>query len=470
MKFSLNTVFLIVFSVAVKAQTLNYYFGNLHSHTGYSDGNKDATTTGVSTPSASYAYAKLSQNFDFLGISEHNHYSSSNNPGMFRSLYAPGLAQATAANTGTFLCLYGMEWGVSSTGNGHVVIYGFNQLIGWETSGVPGNTPNYDIYNDKTDYNGLFTKIKNNPNAFCTLAHPQGNTDYAGLTNGSYNPAYDSAIVGTVFRNGPAFSTDTTYSDYAAGDYFWYYRKMLSLGYHVGINYDQDNHYTTFGRANAGRLVVMTPTLTQTNFYSAMKSMHFYASDDWNTKMDFKINTSIMGDSTSGLTYPTINFVHNDGNGETADSIKIWSGVEGSGIYPTVIKVVRNINTLTHTDNLMTPGTNRYYFIEVVQNDGDRVITSPIWYKLSNFAGVQEYKNDLNFVMFPNPVKSVLSISTPVIGSYKVEIFDVSGKCVFEKEYNSENINISTEKFSEGFYSVKISNPEFTRVQKLVIE
>ena len=124
----------------IKSQALNYYFGNLHSHTAYSDGNKDAATSGVSTPSASYAYAKLSQNFDFLGISEHNHYSSANNPGMTLALYAPGLSQAAAATTSTFLALYGMEWGVSTaTYSGHVVIYGFNQLIGWETNNYNNN-------------------------------------------------------------------------------------------------------------------------------------------------------------------------------------------------------------------------------------------------------------------------------------------------------------------------------------------
>ncbi|MBK7667094.1 MAG: hypothetical protein IPJ32_06895 [Sphingobacteriaceae bacterium] len=69
--------------------------------------------------------------------------------------------------------------------------------------------------------------------------------------------------------------------------------------------------------------------------------------------MDFKINTSIMGDSTSGLGRPTINFVHTDLDGETADSIKVWSGIEGSGIYSTVSNVVKSSNTLSFTDNAM---------------------------------------------------------------------------------------------------------------------
>ena len=55
------------------ARPLRPFYGNLHSHTSYSDGNQDSTSSGVSTPAQSWAFAKASQHFDFLGISEHNH-------------------------------------------------------------------------------------------------------------------------------------------------------------------------------------------------------------------------------------------------------------------------------------------------------------------------------------------------------------------------------------------------------------
>lgn len=209
----------LVFSIS-RSQTLNYYFGNLHSHSGYSDGSKDSTTTGVSKPAGGYAYAKLTQHFDFLGISEHNHYSNNNNPGMVRTSYGLGLAEAAAATTSTFLALYGMEYGVSSTNNGHVVIYGFNQLIGWESTGVPGHVPNYDIYCPKTNYDSLWRLVKSNPNAFATLAHPSY-TDYNALASNTVNTMYDSAIVGVPFRNGLALTATANYTDYPASDFFW---------------------------------------------------------------------------------------------------------------------------------------------------------------------------------------------------------------------------------------------------------
>src|SRR5437870_2542094 len=60
----------ILFSNKFSTQTYQYYFGNLHAHTAFSDGNKDSTSSGIARPDEGYAYAKLSNDFDFLGISE----------------------------------------------------------------------------------------------------------------------------------------------------------------------------------------------------------------------------------------------------------------------------------------------------------------------------------------------------------------------------------------------------------------
>src|SRR4051812_45161031 len=137
----------VALSVSLSSQPIQYYFGNLHAHTAFSDGNKDSLSSGVGRPDASYAYAKLSNDFDFLGISEHNHYSSLHNPGFKLPRYQAGLTMANTANqNGSFLALFGMEYGISSGHNGHVIVYGFNELIGWETNVGGQNGNNYSIY------------------------------------------------------------------------------------------------------------------------------------------------------------------------------------------------------------------------------------------------------------------------------------------------------------------------------------
>ena len=131
------------------AQVYNFYFGNIHAHSDFSDGNKDKATSHVNTPAGCYAFAKNSQHFDFLGISEHNHFTATNNPGMQLENYTKGMQQANDENDdGHFVCMYGMEFGVITNG-GHVLIYGVDSLIGWEAN-------NFDIFNDKFDYRSLW--------------------------------------------------------------------------------------------------------------------------------------------------------------------------------------------------------------------------------------------------------------------------------------------------------------------------
>lgn len=466
----------MVLVLTSKAQTLNYYFGNIHAHTGLSDGNKDEATTGVNDPAGSFAFAKQSLNFDFLGISEHNHYSSPNNPGFTLSGWSTLTTQANAANQdGTFLCMAGMEWGVSSTNNGHVLIYNYPQLIGWESG-------NYQVYNAKVDYDGLWRKINQQPGAFAYLAHPSwsdftlnGGGSSTSLLNGPYNSSYDSAIVGLPFRSGLAFSTVTNYTDYSNGNYLDYYKRILSRGYHLGIGYDHDNHYLTFGRNNAGRLVFMAPALTRNDFYNAMRNMKFYGSDDWNAKLEFKLGTAMMGDIVTGSVAPTFNIIHNDMDGELADSIIIWSGVSGAGnVLPNKIGWVTNNNTFVFTDNsiVANPGQERFYFLEVRQSDQQLVISSPIWYTYNGPVGLKE--EDLNSIavsLFPNPAKNELSISfTSNQEPTQIRISTIDGKLIKQLKTEDVNLSINTYDWNKGIYIVNIKQGKREVNRKLVVE
>ncbi len=444
------SVFILVLFNVFKAQTLNYYFGNLHSHSKYSDGNKDNNCINAT---CCYNYAKASSNFDFLGISDHNHSSA----GMNISDYHLAYSESVSANQdNVFLCLYGMEWGVTTNpDDGHVLVYGFgNQLIGWEAG-------NYDIYVAKSDYDALFKKVKNNPNAFCYLAHP-GYNDFQYLSTNPYNPTYDSAIVAVPFRNGYAFSTDTSYSDYPAGDYFNYYKILLSRGYKIGMAYDHDNHYTTFGRNNAGRLVILAPSLTITNLFTAMKNMNFYGSDDWNVKIDFKVNGNyIMGNIATSASDPTITVVHNDDDGEIADSIKIWAGISGSGSYATVINVTTNNNLLNYVDNTLPNNTQKYYFVEIVQQDGQRIITSPIWYTKDPLASIPLLNNNISVSLFPNPVKNYLNISCTE-KNYTIKIYNVLNELIMQEDNKNGSITINFENHTNGIYFLEIEKNQQT--------
>jgi hypothetical protein len=368
-------------SLAVPAfSQYNFYFGNIHSHSSYSDGNKDSTASGYYYPGDDYRYAKGSYHMDFLGISEHNHYSSVNNPGMHVADYAHGLYQAdTANNDGSFVCMYGFEWGVISSG-GHVVTYGVPGLIGWETgSGAWGPTNNYTIYCAKSNYANFWPLVNAYPSAFCTLAHPQTGdyTDLAGAA--AYSSSADSAIAGVAIRSGSAFSTTTDYSDPAPTLYENVYLKTLAKGYHLGPTADQDNHYTTFGRNNRIRTVVLANSLKRDSIMAAYKAMRFYASDDWNAQVTFTVNGNYMGSNISTNSNSSIYVSVTDPDaGDNIDSIKIYYGSPGSGINATVLAYNTGSNTLNFTHTTIATNTY-YYFARIKQVDGDIIWTSPVW-------------------------------------------------------------------------------------------
>lgn len=344
---------------------LNYYYGNLHSHSSYSDGNKDDLTK---KPEDDYAFAKNSRKMDFLGISEHNHTQA----GMRLANWQPGMIAAKNATTSDFVALHGMEWGVIS-GGGHVIVYGIDSLIGWE----PGE---HQIFVPKSTYTGptgLFNIInRHGLNAIATLAHPN-TSDYNNIA-ATYNALADSAIVGSALESGPAFSTNITYSDPPSSlSYLSYYNRMLARGYHLGASLDHDNHNMTFGRHTRGRLVVLAPALTENDLLDAMKRMRFYASQDSAARISFTINNQLIGSSFAGNGTPTISV-----SGSTSSpiaNITIVSGTPGSGILPTAL-VSSSTGTLSYSDTTLTQLATSYYYVDITEADGSRIITSPIWY------------------------------------------------------------------------------------------
>ena len=354
--------------------TYNYYFGNLHAHSHYSDGNKDSTNF---TPADDYSYAKNSLGMDFLGISEHNHSGA----GMNISNWPLGLAQANAATNSNFVALYGQEWGVIS-GGGHVIVYGTDSLLGWETA-------NYNSFVPKSDYigtpsttgtTGLFRKLNKLGNCIASYAHPNS-TDFDNIANLSYNATADSAIIGSAIESGPAFSTNTSYSDYPTSvAYLSYYMKMLSKGYHLGPFMDHDTHYTNFGRANENRLVILAPSLTKANLMSALKARRFYATEDIDTRVSITVNSQVMGSITSGNTAPVIVITANDPTSpaNATKSIKLMYGIPGSGVNATQL-AAGTTGTLNYTHTALVTGTTAYYYADITIN-GKRTITSPIWY------------------------------------------------------------------------------------------
>jgi len=358
------------------SDTYSYYFGNFHSHTGYSDGNKDGNSP---TPTEAYNFAKTATGMDFLGVSEHNHTAA----GGSLSNYQNGVTRANNFNSANnnFLALLGMEWGTIS-GGGHVLVYGdgFDHLIGWE--------PNeYTVYVAKSDYtgaSGLFKVINDysGNSALAILAHPSS-SDFNNLSGTAYSSSVDDALVGVALETGPAFSTNTTYSNPGSSmSFLSYYQKLLGKGYRVGPVVDHDNHYTTFGKTTYSRTAVIATSLTRTAVIDAMRNMRFYATQDYDAKVKFTINGRMMGADFTGRYAPIISVEITDVD-HAIDlpnaTIKIMYGTPGSNVIAANL-IQFTGSTFTYTNNTQINNSINYYYLDITIGTR-RIITAPIWYR-----------------------------------------------------------------------------------------
>ncbi len=375
----------------LNAQNYHFYYGNIHAHSGYSDGNKDSLTSGMYTPYQDFLYANESEHIDFYGISEHNHSAA----GMAsKQNYYNGVADAELATIeDTFIAMYGMEWGIISQG-GHVLIYGYDSLIGWENN-------LYDEYVQPTDFHGLWDVINSKPNCFGYLAHPTA-TDYDSLLLKPWDFNADQAVIGLPFRSGPAFSQNITYSNPSTGSYWARYTQLLKQGYHVGIGLDHDTHYSVFGRSQQGRLGLLAPVLTKNDIMYALRKMHFYSTDDWTVRPDFRVNEQPMGSIIEQSGNPTVflDVVDLDLS-ETVDVIFIYAGNPGSGVQASLLAQQSGLSTISLTDTLAN-GETKYYYARIVQADGDEIFTSPIWFTRND--GQTEVVPAVHFSVLSNPV------------------------------------------------------------------
>jgi hypothetical protein len=180
-------------------------------------------------------------------------------------------------------------------------------------------------------------------------------------------------------ESGPAFSTEVNYNDPGTSmSYLSYYRNMLSKGYHLGPTIDHDNHNMTFGHTAKTRLAILASSLTEINLLDAMRRMRFYATQDCNARITFTLDSQPLGSIFSSVGAPEINVTCVTTT--PVSSIKIMYGVPGSGSVATQLAVINGSNTFNYTDNGLTNLSQRYYYLDIVETDGTRIITSPIWF------------------------------------------------------------------------------------------
>ena len=352
------------------------YFGQLHSHTQYSDG------SGTLESALKYvADLPASANVDFVAFTDHSNYfdkTGEANPeeALYDMSKATAYSQDRWASYKDAVAVFNTEKAGSM-----VAIAGFEMT--W--SGGPGhintfNTPgivsrNNKTLNNKTDDAGMKAY-------YALLSKPEGASsisqfNHPGTTFGTFKDfAYWDAVIDSRMY---LVEVGNGEGQIGAGGYYPSYSeyiKALDKGWHLAPTNNQDNHKGRWGNANDARDVILTDDFSEQGIYQAMRDMRIYATEDKNLEIGYTVNGmplgSIITEVPEKLTFD-ISFYDPD----STDSIKKVELVVNSG------KVAYKWDNAAELANgsvsvELVPEYS-YYFVRITQGDGDIAVTAPVW-------------------------------------------------------------------------------------------
>lgn len=229
----LGTAILFALIARPAAAQDRVFFGNLHSHTSYSDGS--------GTPDDAYRHARDVARLDFLAITEHNHALAENGaspdradgiliatqPQLYNGSAQSLLAAAQRANQdGQFVAIYGQEFSSISTGN-HVNVFGVDTVIPVNSGFFRALTRWMDDHPDEFGERPLVQL--NHPADFDQPAKEYGADDFGSRPN--WIRTMDGFAELIEVLNGPAMTKvgGKTPANVMEADYLEY----LNLGFHV---------------------------------------------------------------------------------------------------------------------------------------------------------------------------------------------------------------------------------------------
>ena len=373
-------------SFTIGEATFQRYFGQLHSHTQYSDG--------AGSLESALAYIKAlpeSANVDFVAFTDHSNYfdkSGAANPE--GALY--DMSQATEYSQETWKAYKDAVAAFNTENAGSMVaIAGFEMT--W--SGGPGhintfNTPgivsrNNTTLNNKTKDAGLqaYYKLLSQTEGVDSISqfnHP-GTTFGNFIDFGYWDAVVDTRMYMVEVGNGEG--------QIGAGGYYPSYEQYimaLDKGWHVAPTNNQDNHKGRWGNANDARDVILTDDFSESGIYAALRARRMYATEDKNLELDYTVNGNMMG---SIIDVPEkLNFEISFNDPDRTDSIAKVELVVNSGKVAYTWDSAADLAKGSVSVELAPEYT--YYFVRVTEGDGDLAVTAPVWVGESLKLGISK--------------------------------------------------------------------------------
>ena len=306
-------------------------------------------------------------------------------------------------------------------------VFGSGNVSNVQTSFVPGsNSAGLQLnpfYNGITNTSILFqdqnlvNKIQNNSNYFtkiiinCRVSNIRPDSIY-------YNSAIANATIGSIIGNTSINVIDSSNN----GN-----ENVVDPNQNGNSNEINENNPTPF---IVGALPVKFIDL------KAKISNSFTAVVNWIVATPFE-----------NVAYFTIEYRSGFNDWKSVDTVYIHDSNKGSYSYT---------HTSINKDIL-------YYRIKEVDNDGK--------FYYSKVVSLNNTISDNNYTLFPNPANHTFSVfCNKHNASIKtVQIFDISGRTIYQDLFTSNNISINTDKIPPGSYVLKITDKNSCSIHKLSV-
>lgn len=322
--------------------SLQVFFGNFHSHTGFSDGS--------SVPDVAYDHARYQAKIDFLGITEHSnlfdHPFDASKSRKWRDLKE--IAQRKTED-GKFLALIGTEttW---YNQFGHMNIYGADFFL----------NPYEVKYNDTDQY---YNTLKQFPLVINQWNHPWS----CGQRHLDMFEPYDAELDEIMY------TIEINSIEVPEQDGLFYYLHALDLGWHVSPVGSQDNHKENWGTQNDIRTGILARSLRKADFYDAIRQHRTYYTCAPRLKVQFQVNGLIMGQiAPSSDLYAFQIQIENTEGDSPLDRVEVI-GAQGTILMSKLLCGHQEIIELEITNQ------SPYFFLKVYQENGAFAATAPVW-------------------------------------------------------------------------------------------
>ncbi len=394
------------------------YFGQIHAHTAeYSDG--------AGTLEDAYTHAQGVEDMDFLIVTDHSNYFDTTSTATTSSYYKlDSLLKNAAGSTSKWEEARATAREYNERYDDFLCVYGYEMT--W--SGGPGHTNSFNTYgvvsrnnaelNNKSGYAGMhrYNDLMANADKGLDVDGAEAKTtrDGAEVTgvNATKYIAFDAAgspvpVVSQFNHPGKTFGNFDNYAGYTTqrddvlnlievgngegkvggSAYFPSYSEYdlcLSMGWHVGPTNNQDNHKGGWGSSNSCRDVILTDDFSEIGLYRALDARRIYATEDQNLQIRYELEAAGVSyklgdiapldeDSQPETVTVKLNVTDPDRNDAIATVEVIGNGGK------TLAK--REVNDVSFNGEIELSNTDSYYYVRVVEADGQIAVTAPVWVK-----------------------------------------------------------------------------------------